>query len=346
MEVKFYIVVPVYKAELFLEHCYESVKLQTYQNWELILIDDGSPDKSGKICDEISESDKRVHVIHQSNKGQIAARIAGNKYIIKNRDIGSYVLYLDSDDTLDLHALSILYSLIKKDGSDIVYYGWQRVRSGKIYPDPNTPKNQFIGVTSDKKFIYKIVFSDMYYNSMCLKCISTALLNCDDYSQYYKIRHGEDLIQTIALLKDCNKITFTDATLYNYTVNEASVTQTIDYNKYEISSVVRSYVWDFLEKEDVWSKSDFESYARIMQSFLAKQLYKIAIAPIKIGRAKSLYADIRSDHYYSKILSYSTCSLIIALYKLKLDHSIIHICRFVYFLKQSNKHLRDFLSSL
>ena len=77
----FYIVVPVFKAEQFLQSCVDSVLAQTYHNWELILVDDGSPDASGQICDEIASKDNRIHVIHQENKGQIAARMAGNDYV-------------------------------------------------------------------------------------------------------------------------------------------------------------------------------------------------------------------------------------------------------------------------
>ena len=73
----FYIVVPVFKAELFLEQCVNSVLNQTYSNWKLILVDDGSPDKSGEICDNIAQNNDKIHVIHQENKGQIAARMAG-----------------------------------------------------------------------------------------------------------------------------------------------------------------------------------------------------------------------------------------------------------------------------
>ena len=87
------IIVPVYKVEPYIRQCVESVLGQTYSNFELILVDDGSPDSCGAICDEYAEKDSRVRVIHQENGGVSAARNAGLD-IMK----GEYVAFIDSDD--------------------------------------------------------------------------------------------------------------------------------------------------------------------------------------------------------------------------------------------------------
>ena len=71
------VIVPVYKVEPYINHCVDSILAQTYRDFELILVDDGSPDNCGKICDEYAKQDSRVHVIHQENKGVSAARNAG-----------------------------------------------------------------------------------------------------------------------------------------------------------------------------------------------------------------------------------------------------------------------------
>ena len=90
------IIIPVYNAENSIHRCIRSVCSQTYKDWELILVNDGSKDNSGKICDEYSKQDKRIHVIHKENEGVSKARNAGLKIAT-----GDYISFVDSDDWLD-----------------------------------------------------------------------------------------------------------------------------------------------------------------------------------------------------------------------------------------------------
>ncbi len=108
------IIVPVYKTELYLAKCVESLLSQTYRNFELILVDDGSPDRCGAICDEYAQKDLRVKVIHKDNGGLSEARNTG---IDLAR--GELITFIDSDDWVDTDYLSHLFLLLKKTGSDI-----------------------------------------------------------------------------------------------------------------------------------------------------------------------------------------------------------------------------------
>lgn len=91
------VVVPVYKVEQYLHRCIDSILVQTYRDFELILIDDGSPDSCGMICDEYAKSDSRIHVIHQENGGLSAARNAGIDWAFANSD-SQWLTFIDSDD--------------------------------------------------------------------------------------------------------------------------------------------------------------------------------------------------------------------------------------------------------
>lgn len=104
------VIVPVYRVENSLRECIESVMSQTYEDWEMILVDDGSPDTSGSICDEYAETDSRIHVIHQPNGGLSNARNSGLK--IAN---GEYVTFLDSDDLLTRDCLKTFSEYTYKD---------------------------------------------------------------------------------------------------------------------------------------------------------------------------------------------------------------------------------------
>lgn len=109
------IIVPVYNVEKYLEECLDSLIGQTLQDIEIILIDDGSKDTSGSICDKYSEKDNRIKVIHQQNCGQSAARNVG-----LNIAEGEYILFVDSDDYIQLDACEMLYKEAKRHNSDIV----------------------------------------------------------------------------------------------------------------------------------------------------------------------------------------------------------------------------------
>lgn len=109
------VIVPVYNVEKYLTRCVDSILNQSYKNFELILVDDGSPDQSGVICDEYALKDKRIEVIHKENKGISDARNIGLEY-----SKGTFITFIDSDDLVHAYYLEHLYRLIKMTNADIV----------------------------------------------------------------------------------------------------------------------------------------------------------------------------------------------------------------------------------
>lgn len=125
------IIIPIYNAEKYLRRAVDSILNQTFSDWELILVDDGSSDCCGEICDEYAGKDGRIQVLHRKNQGVSASRNAG-------LDIasGEYIYFLDSDDYLPTQALHILYSRMIKENADIVFAGHSRVEAdGCIHCD-------------------------------------------------------------------------------------------------------------------------------------------------------------------------------------------------------------------
>lgn len=108
------IIVPVYKVEQYLSRCVDSILQQSYSNLEIILVDDGSPDSCGMICDEYQKKDSRVQVIHKSNGGLSDAR----NYGIEAAQ-GKYLAFVDSDDWLDFDMIDILYRVLTSQDADI-----------------------------------------------------------------------------------------------------------------------------------------------------------------------------------------------------------------------------------
>lgn len=142
------IIVPVYKVENYLEPCINSILAQDYSDWELILVDDGSPDRCGKICDDYASQDARVQVVHKENGGPSSARNVGIQMAR-----GTYVLFVDADDRLSSKAVSVLvdkaeegYDLVCAAYTDISEYG-------------ETVCNDFAAVTPDRSCLVNCVIS-------------------------------------------------------------------------------------------------------------------------------------------------------------------------------------------
>lgn len=114
------VIVPVYRAERFLERCIDSILAQTFTDFELFLIDDGSPDRSGEICDGYAERDKRITVIHQENKGVSAARNAALELAS-----GKYITFVDADDAIDTTAYAVMLKKAEETQAEIVCCGVQ-----------------------------------------------------------------------------------------------------------------------------------------------------------------------------------------------------------------------------
>ena len=125
------IIIPVYNQEKYLTSCLESVEKQTYGNFEVIVVNDGSTDRSGYICDNFAVQDSRIHVIHQKNAGIGVARNVGMKC-----STGEYITFIDSDDYIHSDALKNLYNEAVKNGADTVLGNYCRVDSNNniFYP--------------------------------------------------------------------------------------------------------------------------------------------------------------------------------------------------------------------
>ena len=122
------VIVPVYNVSQYLPDCIENICAQTYSNLEIILIDDGSTDNSGILCDEYAKKDSRIKVIHQTNSGAASAKNAGLRAVT-----GEYLAFVDSDDYLELDAYEFMINKMQKHNVDIVRCGFQYVFVDHLY---------------------------------------------------------------------------------------------------------------------------------------------------------------------------------------------------------------------
>lgn len=319
---KFFVLVPVYQTERYIRQCIDSILNQTYPYFEAILVDDGSPDAAGMICDEYAEKDSRIHVIHKKNEGQISARVVAITYVKENfSEENAFFLFLDSDDYFSVDALKIIEKAIAQYGCDLLFFRMQRVLRGKAYGKENT--DAFNGVVCDKRELYKKVFMDTGCNSLCRKAIACHLLKDEDWRGYYYIRHAEDLLQSIPIYKACKKAVFIKDILYNYTVNPNSVTQSMSLDSYNPDATVRRTVFEFLQNENVFNEQDMKEYLDQCRKFLHNTLVMIGTFSGEPVKKKAIYKIIRQDGYYAMLLDHAKGDLVLTLLKQERYHSIL-----------------------
>lgn len=183
------VIVPVYKVEEYIKTCLNSLLNQSYINWEAILVDDGSPDRSGRICDEYAANDKRFKVIHKRNGGLSSARNVAMDYIH-----GDYVFFLDSDDFLHKKAFQSLINLAIKHNADIVQCGFLYGIETKF---PETSQPEKISIYNNRSifttFKAKIITPGKLYRKNITNDIKFPIgfLNEDDFTvwkYYYKAK--------------------------------------------------------------------------------------------------------------------------------------------------------------
>lgn len=226
---KISIIVPVYKVEKYLNRCLDSILAQTFTDWECILIDDGSPDNSGKICDEYAKKDERFVVIHQENAGVSAARNAGLD-IAK----GEYITFVDSDDWVESNFLQEQYSDIVSDDYDVCICGFvgKQKSKKKILNCKEAKKKLFgqkgTGAYSFLRIIKKEILVGMRYD--------TSVSYLEDTDFFYR------------LYEKCNKILWTNKSLYNYYINPLSVTRQKGFTRQKMSMF---YTIDRLYEDEI-----------------------------------------------------------------------------------------------
>ena len=202
---KISVIVPVYKAEKYLNRCVDSILAQTFTDWELLLIDDGSPDKSGEICDEYAKKDTRIRVFHKENGGVSSARQRG-----LDESVGEYTIHADPDDWVEPTMLEELYQKAKDDNADMVicdYYTNESSLQNYIKQQPTK---------LDTNVVLYELFQQLH-GSCCNKLVRRAC-----YSGKANFPKGinccEDLIWCIQVLKCKPKISYINKAYYHYMI--------------------------------------------------------------------------------------------------------------------------------
>lgn len=209
------IITPVYRAEKYINKCISSVLSQKYKNFELLLINDGSPDNSGVICEEYANHDSRIKVYHKENRGVSSARNYG-----LNIAKGEFVLFLDSDDYLSHDALMFCEMSMRKESLDILQFSIQGVTSNGTLTNKTTIKRKTTVIMSPEEYIR------CGQLQVCAggTCIRRNIIENNKIRFNNDMRLAEDQLFILSCIMSSKKIKFENTILYYYLDNPNSAT--------------------------------------------------------------------------------------------------------------------------
>ena len=218
---KISVIIPVYNVEKYLEKCLNSIINQTYKNLEIILVDDGSLDNSGAICDIYASKDNRIKVIHQENSGVSAAKNNGLK-----EATGELISFIDSDDTMDINFFDTLYNSLIETDADIALVGYKVVNEkGKLILDSITKNN----LKKDERVIYE--GKDIIKELLLQKTINNfgwcKLFKKEVLCNFKEGVTYEDIVFSVQVMMNAKKVVYTNSSHYNYLKRAKSITATI-----------------------------------------------------------------------------------------------------------------------
>ena len=267
------IIVPIYNAEKYLDSCIQSVLRQTYTNWELILIDDGSTDKSGRIAEEYGFADERITVFHQKNLGVSLARNQGI-----DEATGNYVAFLDADDELIEDCLAKTVNIAEETNADVV--------AGRSCENQELFQDRIIWTGAEA--LENSLKDHLFTYSACAKLIRREFIGKTRFTP--DIRINEDSYFVFQLLCKQNVFVLTNDVIYFYRANSESSSRTVFSEKY----------FDILKVSDLKYKKIEEQFPQ-MHDLAKNMLLKARMNVLRIlaVRTRDEYRDVEK-----KLLEY------------------------------------------
>lgn len=235
----FSIIVPVYNIEKYLDKCIKSILEQSYTDYELILVDDGSPDRCGEIIDAYAKADKRIKAIHKKNEGLTLARNSGLAAAK-----GEYIVNVDGDDCLVPGALQCLYEHIADTHADVYFFGFYTQSSEKTDMEmPDFEAGMYSGYEKKRRLYERMVydskkrfFSFGIYPSVWSRIVKRGLFSEVRFKINPYLDIGEDLATTLLIMLKAETIFFIPEPLYLYRIREGSAIHTFNINEMKFAA--------------------------------------------------------------------------------------------------------------
>lgn len=285
------VVVPIYNVEQYLDRCIQSIQSQTYENLEIVLVDDGSPDNCGKICDQYASKDQRIRVIHKENGGLSDARNAGVKIVT-----GKYLLFIDSDDFVAEDLVQKTVESAELNHSDIVLFDYQRLESNdtiEVCSISGIPENQSFSLEDYPEVLFKSIsawnklFSREFYMNSEIQF---------PVGYYY-----EDLGSSPKYLFAAKRITYVKEPFYNYVIREGSIMSAAkeEKNYHDRCKMIEAVKAYYRQKEA------YDKYIKELEFLTLFHAYFIPAKEILFRKGDKSYIDKFKDFVRKQYPQYS-----------------------------------------
>ncbi len=273
------IIVPVYNVEQYLEKCVNSIINQSYKNLEIILVDDGATDNSGKICDELAKLDNRIKVYHKENGGLSDARNYGVE-----RATGEYIGFVDSDDYIDPEMYEKLYEAIKKENVDVAECNLKIIYPNRVELYTN---EKYFRVCTKQEYLEEYLKIDKVFGSACVRLIKSNIV------KKLKFPIGklyEDTYYAHDLIREVDKYVIMDNPYYNYFMREESITNT-KFNP---------RIFDLIEIVEKLHKMTYNNYPSLKEEADCRKMY----AYFSVLNSIVYEDDYKNNKYYLQVINY------------------------------------------
>lgn len=294
----FSVIVPIYNVEEYLPKCIESVLSQSFDMWELILVDDGSPDRCSELCDQYAAIDKRIKVVHKKNGGLVSARQAG--VAIAH---GEYIVCLDGDDWIENDYLSLFEKAIAIYSPDVICCGstWsypdgKDIKKGNLLPDGYYDRHKI----QQEVFPYLIENKNGKYISPSLwaKAIRHKIYQQQQQQVNICVNFGEDVACVKPCLYHAQSIVFLESWSYHYRQNPNSMTSKKKVYEWDNPEIIGKH----LEKQILMEEADFQEQVNrrvahmlfnvVVSQFNRKEKFISVVSDIKTQIQKPYYKNV------------------------------------------------------
>lgn len=293
---RFSLIIPVYKVENFIKRCVTSINEQTYTDFEVIFVDDGSPDKCPQICDSICSEFPNYYVVHKKNEGLGYARNTGLQYAK-----GDYIVFIDSDDYIEKNALEILNdNLSRFNNPDVCVFGHNIIDENGNKISKSKTINKFFKNEEVRNYVLPKAFCHSMRKPFDDYGIGSAWgsIYKREFLKFNNIKFksereylSEDLLYSVEVCMKASSVLFIDSTLYNYCLNGASLSHSYRIDRLEKSIYLYKYMNKIVDENNFSSQISY----RIIDNFfinimvcLKQEIFSENSRKIKINNIRQI----------------------------------------------------------
>ncbi len=275
------VIIPIFNSEKYINKCVQSVIMQTYKNLDIILIDDGSTDNSGKICDSFARRDTRIRVCHTVNQGSIAARNLGVELAQ-----GRMITFVDSDDWIEANMYSYMMSMYEQHQTDIVSSGliFDNINGTRTVEYDLIPEGIYEKTQIENEIIPIMMYDAERHRRAVTSSVCTKIIRKDLWREVLqksdnRITYGEDAAISYLCMAKAARVAFTNRAWYHYCVRNDSMVHSFQITSFEKIKIFSEYMENVFRDQGIWEqmKEQLKEYVKFFLCSAIDSVYGIAL---------------------------------------------------------------------